>query len=77
MASYYSADGQSGPVFTQAEMCALQDAVSEAMAAGAAQASDGVGNFGNNFAEAVRETLAEVCVLGAPLVYRCCALMLN
>lgn len=54
MASYYSADGQSGPVFTQAEMCALQDAVSEAMAAGAAQASDGVGNFGNNFAEAVR-----------------------
>ena len=53
MASYYSADA-GGPVFTQAEMCALQDAVSEAMAAGAAQGADGVGNFGNNFAEHVR-----------------------
>ena len=57
MASYYSADGQSGPVFSQAEMCALEQAISEAMAVGAAGGADGVGNFGNKFAEPVRVSI--------------------
>ena len=58
MASFYSASGQSGPVFSQAEMCALEQAISEAMAAGAAQAESGVGNFQKNFAESVRVSIS-------------------
>ena len=60
MASYYSADGQSGPVFSQAEMCALEQAIAEAMAVGAAGGESGVGNFGNNFAENVRVSIISV-----------------
>ena len=60
MASYYSADGQSGPVFSQAEMCALEQAIAEAMAVGAAGGENGVGNFGNNFAENVRVSIISV-----------------
>ena len=51
------ADGQSGPVFSQAEMCALEQAILEAMAVGAAGGADGVGNFGNKFAEHVRVSI--------------------
>ena len=60
MASYYSADGQSGPVFSQAEMCALEQAIAEAMAVGAAGGENGVGNFGNNFAENVRVSIISI-----------------
>ena len=60
MASYYSADGQSGPVFSQAEMCALEQAIAEAMAVGAAGGESGVGNFGNKFAENVRVSIISV-----------------
>ena len=45
MASFYSAEGQSGPVFSQAEMCALEQAISEAMAVGAGGGANGVENF--------------------------------
>ena len=48
MASFYSANGDASTTLTQAEMCSLQQAISEAMAAGAAGADGGAGNFGSN-----------------------------
>ena len=45
MASYYSADGQSGPVFSQAEMCALEQKLDWLIAT----ANDLGGRYGNDW----------------------------
>ena len=58
MASWYSSSGSAATSLTQAEMCSLQQAISEAMAAGAAGADGGASNFGANMYNDVANYIA-------------------
>ena len=60
MASWYSSSSSAtaATTLTQAEMCSLEQAISEAMAAGAAGADGGAGNFGPNMYNDVANYIA-------------------